>query len=77
MASDVQDIVSWLWSLLTLPIGWIWHMVNKNRDDLARHRQHVAESYARRDDLKDGFEAIQIALRRIEDKLDQKADKPR
>lgn len=69
------DVLSWLWTLLAVPITWLWHLTMKNRDELSRHKEQVAEKYARRDDMKDGFRAIQLALQRIEAKLDNKADK--
>lgn len=46
--------------------------VNK---DLQKHMLHVAETYATNSDLKGFIEAVFKKLDRIEDKIDQKADK--
>lgn len=44
--------------------------------DLQEHKLHVAETYATNTDLRGFIEAVFKKLDRIEDKIDQKADKP-
>jgi hypothetical protein len=43
--------------------------------DLQEHKLHVAETYATNTDLRGFIEAVFKKLDRIEDKIDQKADK--
>lgn len=59
--------------------GWflniVWGAHKEVRDEIAEMRQHVAETYCRRDDFKDNVNALFAKLDRIEEKIDRKADK--
>ena len=46
------------------------------RTDAANLRIHVAERYLSRADHREAIDAVMRTLRRIEDKLDRKADRP-
>lgn len=49
--------------------------VTQTREDLANYKTHVAENYARSEDVKNLGDRLEKHLTRIEDKLDKKADK--
>lgn len=59
--------------------GWIlttlWKEIKDARQDHANLIRDLPETYARRDDVKDGFRDINAMLNRIEAKIDGKADK--
>jgi len=59
--------------------GWflniVWSAHKDLRDEIASFRQHVSETYCRRDDFKDNVNALFAKLDRIENKIDMKADK--
>lgn len=42
---------------------------------LAERMDRLPDLYARRDDVKEAMQRIEVVLRRIEDRLDDKADK--
>jgi hypothetical protein len=52
-----------------------WDEIRSIRDDQASLRQSLPGTYARRDDVRDGFNTITATLSRIEDKLDRKVDR--
>lgn len=65
----VSDDISWLeWAFKGLVVvmltvgGWLWTMlvraVSKNKDDLADHRLHVSENYAKKIEIRDVFDAL-------------------
>lgn len=52
------------------------HMkIEKTAEDLAAHRIHSAESYAKKEDVKEMKEEILNAIYKLDGKLDGKADK--
>lgn len=59
--------------------GWVLKTLHAEikdaRNDHADLAKTLPETYARRDDVKDGFKSINEALGRIESKLDGKADR--
>lgn len=66
--------------------GWIFKMVfssikevETNNNELARrlsdHKLHVAETFATKQDVRDGFDRVMLKLDKIDEKLDGKADK--
>ena len=60
-------------------MGWllreVWEAVKRLRADLDDLRVNIAETYIRRDTLKDVLQPIQEQLNRIEAALIHKADK--
>lgn len=60
-------------------IGWfareLWGAVKELRGDLSRLREELARDYLTKDDFKDAVRELRDLLVRIENKLDQKADK--
>lgn len=42
---------------------------------LAAHKLHAAETFATKQDVKDGFDRVMLKLDKIDDKLDMKMDK--
>lgn len=49
---------------------------NRMAEQLAKLREELPERFVRRDDYRESLDAIFNTLRRIEDKVDRKADKP-
>lgn len=76
---DWQPIATGALSLISALMGWIlkslWSAVGALRDDLTKLAGSLPDTYARKDDTRDMFRDLLEALRRIEDKLDRKADK--
>jgi hypothetical protein len=60
-------------------LGWllreVWGAVGQLRTDMQLLQSSIADKYARKDDVQVMAENIMTFLRRIEDKLDGKADK--
>lgn len=60
-------------------MGWfareLWGAVKELRGDLSRLREELAREYITKDDFKDAIKELRDLLVRIENKLDQKADK--
>lgn len=76
------ELVKWSWTMLLLPIGWIFklQLVHKDRCDVlhrehVEHREHIAENYVLRTEVHIMDERIFRILQRIEDKIDGKVDK--
>ncbi len=76
---DWQPIATGALSLISALMGWIlkelWSAVSTLRADLTELAKSLPDTYARKDDTRDMFRDLLEALRRIEDKLDRKADK--
>lgn len=51
LVSIVLTAGAWLWVMLI-------HAVAKNRDDLAAHKLHVSENYAKKTEISDVFDCI-------------------
>lgn len=49
---------------------------NRMAEQIAKLREELPERFVRRDDYRESLDAIFNTLRRIEDKVDRKADKP-
>jgi hypothetical protein len=79
MAADWQVIIDVIFTLGGGLGGWIlttmWRELKDARRDHADLVDKLPDTYARRDDVKDGFRDINAVLNRIEGKLDGKADK--
>jgi len=83
MTVDSTDIIILLWSSLltatSIGIGWVINRIFKQQDSLHKAdeqiRKDLSTNYARRDDVKDFKDEVLEYLRRIEDKMDKKADK--
>lgn len=60
-------------------MGWfareLWGAVKELRGDLSKLREELARDYLSKDDFKDAVRELRDLLVRIENKLDQKADK--
>lgn len=67
--------------------GWAWTSINGRIRDLEKSDRDMTEaltalrvalptSYVHKDEFKSALDAIHAVLRRIEDKLDNKVDKP-
>lgn len=66
--------------------GWIFRMVfnsiNKVENNQAQldksfsaHKLHAAETFATKQDVRDGFDRVMVKLDKIDEKLDNKVDK--
>lgn len=67
--------------------GWAWKTINDRIRELEKSDKAMAQAmndlrvamptnYVHKDEFKASLDAIHTVLRRIEDKLDQKVDKP-
>jgi len=67
-------------STLSGVMGWllreVWGAVKSLRSDLDDLRVSIAETYIRRDSLRDALEPLREQLSRIEGALTHKVDKP-
>jgi hypothetical protein len=81
MTTDWQSIINIVFALGGGLGGWIlttlWKEIKDARKDHSELRDALPNTYARRDDVKDGFRDINAVLNRIEGKLDGKADRER
>lgn len=81
-------ILGWstLMTIANIGLGWLINRIFKMLDDLRAEDEMIkrdlayrttahAEIYARRDDVRNFKDEVLVYLRRIEDKLDGKADK--
>lgn len=79
MTPDWQIIVDVIFTLGGGLGGWIlttlWKEIKDARRDHSDLARSLPDTYARRDDVKDGFKDINAFLNRIEAKIDGKADK--
>jgi CRISPR/Cas system CSM-associated protein Csm2 small subunit len=61
-------------------MGWIlkilWESSKEVKLELAKLKDDLPVTYARKDDVRDGFQSLNRTLERILDKLDSKQDKP-
>lgn len=51
LVSIVLTVGAWMWVMLVRSVG-------KNREDLADHKLHVSENYAKKTDIGDVFDCI-------------------
>lgn len=76
---EISPLVMALWSaLLSVVIslmGWIMNNFYRELVQLRAENRYIRENHALKSDLKDTFNLVLDALRRLEDKLDRKADK--
>jgi hypothetical protein len=74
-----RDIAIGLMGVGGTVLGWllreVWGAVGQLRTDMQLLQTSIADKYARKDDVQVMAENIMTFLRRIEDKLDGKADK--
>lgn len=67
-------------SVVSAGLGWLlremWGAVKSLRADLDDLRVNIAETYIRRDSLRDAMRPLEEQLTRIESALMHKADKP-
>lgn len=75
---DWQTAFNWAGAALLAAAGWVMKAlhaeVKEARKDHADLVRALPETYARRDDVKEGFQEVRDTLKRIEDKLDRKVD---
>lgn len=55
--------------------GWVLRSVTTSMENLQRDHKDMMNQFVRRDDFKSALERIERALMRIEDRLEDKADK--
>lgn len=86
----MQELVLWaigtIISLGAALTGWVFKMVfssikevelNQQTLDksLSQHKLHAAETFATKQDVRDGFDRVMLKLDKIDEKLDNKVDK--
>jgi hypothetical protein len=75
MMSEIFHFVDWVVGMFVAVIAWIGKKAHDRIDQLERslndHRVHIASHYPTKED----FQEVKASLFRIENKLDNKADK--
>ena len=76
---DIQSIFNIIFGIGTSIFGWfareLWSAVQDLKKDLSELREQIPKEYVAKEDFKNFTDAIFKKLDRIEDKLDDKADK--
>jgi len=76
---NYQALINWGSGLGLSVMGWfarqLWDAVKELKIDLSRLREEIAKDYVPKNDFKEFVAEIRTMFRRIEDKLDDKADK--
>lgn len=76
---EMQEFINAGLGLVCASLGWfareLWNAVKELKADLAKLREELPSTYIRRDDFQDFRTELLGTLRRIEDKLDRKADR--
>lgn len=76
---DWQTLFNWAGAAATAAIGWfartLYYAVEKLKDDHADHKIKVAETYAKKDEIRELGQKIDAGFARMYDKLDGKADR--
>jgi len=76
---DLQDFFLMGLSLACSVLGWfgreLWSAVSALKSDLKELTKEINEKYVRKDDFRDFKTELMNVLNRIEQKLDNKADK--
>ena len=77
---DPQVVINWGAGSLLALIGWlgksVWDAVNELKKDLHVIEIDLPKNYVSKVEYLDTMKSIKDALQRIEDKLDDKVDKP-
>ena len=76
---DGQMIINLLAGSALAVIGWfarqLWDAVERLKTDIQRIEVCLPSHYSRKDDIQCRFDKIDLALEKLYDKLDTKADK--
>ena len=76
---DMQDIINVGLGVALSVVGWLarqmWDAVQTLKQDINKLEVKLPTEYIRKDEFNERWLDILTALRRIEDKLDDKADK--
>lgn len=69
----IQDIDSlkWLWSILMIPIGWLWHRTNRMQSIADETRITLAERHYKKLEVD---HLVEKSIKPIHDKLDSISD---
>jgi hypothetical protein len=76
---EIQALINIVLSVLMSIVGWLarelWTAVQNLKEDLYRLREEIAKDYIPKEDFASFKSELFTALRRIEDKLENKEDK--
>lgn len=79
MADNIQDYLNFIGGILAAVFGWLgrtlWGAVSELKRDLSELQRHLPESYVAKKDYERFEDRIISILNRIEEKIDNKADK--
>lgn len=74
-----QDIINLVFGAAASVLGWfareLWAAVKDLKGDLAKLREELPKTYVTRDDFREDIRDIKDMLKRLFDRLDNKADK--
>lgn len=77
--SEYINVILFVLGIAMTLLGWfartLWSAVVELKDDLSKLKEDLPVYYIRKDDFKEIKDMIMNTLRRIESKLDNKADK--
>lgn len=76
---ELQALINMVLSILMTIVGWLarelWTAVQNLKEDLYKLREEIAKDYIPKEDFASFKNELFTALRRIEDKLENKEDK--
>ena len=76
---DFQSLINFILPTACAILGWVcrelWTAVQDLKQDLAKLREELPTKNISKDDFNDRWNEVLKALHRIEDKLDNKADR--
>jgi hypothetical protein len=76
---DFQSLMNFILPTTCAVLGWfcreLWSAVQDLKEDLAKLREELPSNYVSKGDFSDRWNEVLKALHRIENKLDNKADK--
>lgn len=79
MTDNIQDYLNFIGGILAAVFGWLgrtlWGAVCELKRDLSELQRHLPESYVAKKDYERFEDRIISILNRIEEKIDNKADK--
>jgi hypothetical protein len=72
--NDLHYVIDFLLGLVVTGFGFVMNRIWQKLDDYDEKFAAIPETYARRDDVKDGFAEIKAILVRMEERQNRKED---
>ncbi len=75
MENTTAEFFKYIWPILAAPLGWCIMQINNLKKEHYETRIHSAETYVKYEDYREDIRSFHAKLDKINDKLDNKADK--